>query len=131
MISSFQVDDQESSPHPNSHTIMALWAPFLLVHLGGPDTITAYALEDNELWLRHLLCLVVQVGVAFFIFLRYWTPSTYLFSLLAIPIFAGEDYVLLIWVLGGQGDEKIDDFFGIRATVAVIAKKNNEGGGEI
>ncbi|KAM1226830.1 hypothetical protein ACFX2J_006126 [Malus domestica] len=87
MISSFQVDDQESSPHPNNHTIMAFWAPFLLVHLGGPDTITAYALEDNELWLRHLLGLVVQVEVAFFIFLRYWTPSTYPLSLLAIPVF--------------------------------------------
>ncbi|KAB2606975.1 hypothetical protein D8674_006692 [Pyrus ussuriensis x Pyrus communis] len=87
MISSFQLDDQESSPHPNSHTIMAFWAPFLLVHLGGPDTITAYALEDNELWLRHLLGLVVQVEVAFFIFLRYWTPSTYPLSLLAIPVF--------------------------------------------
>ncbi|TXG68593.1 hypothetical protein EZV62_003528 [Acer yangbiense] len=30
-----------------------------------PDTITAYSLEDNELWLRHLLGLVVHVGVAF------------------------------------------------------------------
>ncbi|XVE51821.1 hypothetical protein DITRI_Ditri02bG0071800 [Diplodiscus trichospermus] len=32
-----------------------IWAPFLLLHSGGPDTITAYSLEDNELWLRHLL----------------------------------------------------------------------------
>ncbi|KAJ7961401.1 DUF594 family protein [Quillaja saponaria] len=36
------------------HQLIAFWAPFLLVHLGGPDTITAYALEDNELWSRHL-----------------------------------------------------------------------------
>ncbi|KAH7857990.1 hypothetical protein Vadar_018672 [Vaccinium darrowii] len=35
--------------------LVAFWAPFLLVHLGGPDSITAFALEDNELWLRHLL----------------------------------------------------------------------------
>ncbi|GKB14019.1 calcium uniporter protein [Tanacetum coccineum] len=40
--------------------LLAFWAPFLLVHLGGPDTITAFALEDNELWLRHLLGLVVS-----------------------------------------------------------------------
>ncbi|KAI4312806.1 hypothetical protein MLD38_037597 [Melastoma candidum] len=26
----------------------AFWAPFLLLHLGGPDTITAYSLKDNE-----------------------------------------------------------------------------------
>ncbi|CBI36704.3 unnamed protein product, partial [Vitis vinifera] len=30
--------------------ILAFWAPFLLLHLGGPDTITAYSMEDNELW---------------------------------------------------------------------------------
>ncbi|KAL3726177.1 hypothetical protein ACJRO7_031121 [Eucalyptus globulus] len=47
----------------------AFWAPFLLLHLGGPDTITAYALEDNELWLRHLLSLITQAGVTFYIFL--------------------------------------------------------------
>ncbi|KAL6219562.1 hypothetical protein ACLB2K_007321 [Fragaria x ananassa] len=55
MISNFQGDDQAGSSHPNSMIIMAFWALFLLVHFGGPDTITAYALEDNELWLRHLL----------------------------------------------------------------------------
>ncbi|KAK4837981.1 hypothetical protein QYF36_010072 [Acer negundo] len=33
--------------------LTAFWAPFLLLHLGGPDSITAYTLEDNELWLRH------------------------------------------------------------------------------
>nr|GFC34903.1 hypothetical protein CTI12_AA095370 [Tanacetum cinerariifolium] len=40
--------------------LLAFWAPFLLVHLGGPDTITAFALKDIELWLRHLLGLVVH-----------------------------------------------------------------------
>uniref|UniRef100_A0A0D9WE72 DUF4220 domain-containing protein n=1 Tax=Leersia perrieri TaxID=77586 RepID=A0A0D9WE72_9ORYZ len=34
--------------------------PFILVHLGGQDTITAFSIEDNNLWLRHLLNLVVQ-----------------------------------------------------------------------
>jgi hypothetical protein len=28
--------------------------------LGGPDNITAYALQDNELWLHHLVNLIVQ-----------------------------------------------------------------------
>jgi len=40
--------------------LMAFWAPFLLVHLGGQDTITAYAMEDSQLWLRHLLTFAVQ-----------------------------------------------------------------------
>ncbi|XP_020174148.1 uncharacterized protein [Aegilops tauschii subsp. strangulata] len=43
------------------HQLVAFWAPFLLLHLGGPDNITAYALQDNQLWLRHLTVLVVQV----------------------------------------------------------------------
>ncbi|CAN6362765.1 unnamed protein product [Urochloa humidicola] len=29
------------------HHLVAFWAPFLLLHLGGQDTITAYALEDR------------------------------------------------------------------------------------
>uniref|UniRef100_A0A2N9IFM8 DUF4220 domain-containing protein n=1 Tax=Fagus sylvatica TaxID=28930 RepID=A0A2N9IFM8_FAGSY len=30
--------------------LAAFWAPFFLLHLAGPDTITAYSLEDNALW---------------------------------------------------------------------------------
>ncbi|CAN6347585.1 unnamed protein product [Urochloa humidicola] len=48
------------------HQVMALWSPLLLVHLGGQDNITAYAVEDNRLWLRHLQTLVVQAtGAAY------------------------------------------------------------------
>ncbi|CAM0908083.1 unnamed protein product [Alopecurus aequalis] len=48
------------------HRLVAFWAPFLLLHLGGPDNITAYAFQDNQLWLRHLQTLVVQVlGAAY------------------------------------------------------------------
>ncbi|KAF2534414.1 hypothetical protein F2Q70_00031411 [Brassica cretica] len=45
---------------PKNKKLLALWAPFLLLHLGGPDTITALALEDNALWARHLFGLVSQ-----------------------------------------------------------------------
>ncbi|RCV43328.1 hypothetical protein SETIT_9G285200v2 [Setaria italica] len=49
--------------------LIAFWAPLLLLHLGGPDTITAYAFEDNQLWLRHLLNLAVQVmGAAYVLY---------------------------------------------------------------
>ncbi|KAI6668907.1 hypothetical protein NL676_003792 [Syzygium grande] len=48
--------------------LLAFWAPFLLLHLGGPDTITAFALEDNELWRRHLLNLLFQLGTACYVF---------------------------------------------------------------
>ncbi|KAF7070257.1 hypothetical protein CFC21_075789 [Triticum aestivum] len=52
-----------------THTVASFWAPFLLIHLGGQDTITAFAMEDNNLWLRHLLNLVVQVVLALYV---YW-----------------------------------------------------------
>jgi Domain of unknown function (DUF4220) len=65
--------------------LTALWAPFLLLHLGGPDTITSYSIEDNELWWRHLLGLVVQVFTAAFAFLQsppnpgLWIPTILVF----------------------------------------------------
>ncbi|KAM0919122.1 hypothetical protein ACQ4PT_008505 [Festuca glaucescens] len=49
------------------HKLLALWAPFLLLHLGGQDKITAYAIEDNKLWLRHLQTLAVQVAAAAYV----------------------------------------------------------------
>jgi hypothetical protein len=50
---------------------IALWAPFLLVHLGGQDTITAYAMEDSQLWLRHLLTFAVQALGAGYVLYKY------------------------------------------------------------
>ncbi|KQK23580.1 uncharacterized protein LOC100832216 [Brachypodium distachyon] len=51
-----------------THPLAFFWAPFLLTHLGGQDTITAFAMEDNNLWLRHLLNLMVQVILALYVF---------------------------------------------------------------
>ncbi|KAJ0983637.1 hypothetical protein J5N97_011892 [Dioscorea zingiberensis] len=59
-----------SASHNENDDLLAFWSPFLLLHLGGPDTITAFSLEDNELWMRHLLGLVFQVAVALYVFLR-------------------------------------------------------------
>ncbi|XP_020218751.2 uncharacterized protein LOC109801983 [Cajanus cajan] len=52
--------------------LLAFWAPFFLMHLGGPDTITAYALEDNELWLRHLVGLLSQTALTVYIIFMSW-----------------------------------------------------------
>ncbi|KAF5468170.1 hypothetical protein F2P56_012346 [Juglans regia] len=68
-----------------SDHLLAFWAPFLLLHLGGPDTITAFALEDNELWLRHFFTLIVQVVASFYVFLetlpsnKLWLPTSLIF----------------------------------------------------
>ncbi|GJN13903.1 hypothetical protein PR202_gb00659 [Eleusine coracana subsp. coracana] len=49
--------------------VVALWAPFLLLHLGGPDNLTAYALEDNKLEKRAWFEMTVHfIGVGYAIF---------------------------------------------------------------
>ena len=63
---------------PQREDLLAFWAPFLLLHLGGPDTITALALEDNELWHRHALQLAAQVAVTIYVFVRSLRSNNYL-----------------------------------------------------
>ncbi|XP_030471768.1 uncharacterized protein LOC115689753 [Syzygium oleosum] len=50
--------------------IQAFWTSFLLLHLGGQDTITAFSLEDSSLWQRHLLSLIFQVSAAIYVFVQ-------------------------------------------------------------
>ncbi|GMQ00028.1 hypothetical protein CsSME_00047277 [Camellia sinensis var. sinensis] len=71
-------------PNPNN-TLQALWAPFLLLHLGGPDTITACSLNDNQLWIRHFLGMSVQVTVAVYVIVMSWRH--FWFSFMLIPAF--------------------------------------------
>ncbi|GLU15612.1 hypothetical protein SLE2022_320870 [Rubroshorea leprosula] len=69
-----------TSPSP-PNDILVFWASFLLLHLGGPDNITSYALEDNEFWKRHLFGLLLQVGFTLYAFLKsfsrneLWLPT--------------------------------------------------------
>lgn len=79
LISSNQGGTCENGPVDNDLT--AFWAPFLLLHLGGPDTITAFSLEDNELWLRYMIGVVVQVLAVLYVFIqslpnRFWLPTS-------------------------------------------------------
>ncbi|EEC76725.1 hypothetical protein OsI_14749 [Oryza sativa Indica Group] len=62
--------------------LVAFWAPFLLLHLGGPDNITAYSLADNQLWKRHLVFgLVPQaLGAANVIYRSFAGTTTTLLS---------------------------------------------------
>ncbi|KAF4396136.1 hypothetical protein G4B88_020773 [Cannabis sativa] len=81
LITQSQTDLCES----NNGELFAFWASFLLLHLGGPDGITSFALEDNEFWLRHLFGLVLQVlGALYSIYLtlpnnKLWLPTFLVF----------------------------------------------------
>ncbi|OEL25706.1 hypothetical protein BAE44_0013275 [Dichanthelium oligosanthes] len=50
----------------------ALWAPILLLHLGGQDGITAYSIQDSELWQRHFVISASQIVVAIYVFRKSW-----------------------------------------------------------
>ncbi|KAM4102071.1 hypothetical protein ACB094_05G195400 [Castanea mollissima] len=68
----------------NKKGLLAFWASFLLLHLGGPDTISSFALEDNEFWLRYLVGLILQVLATVYIFIEslpnnLWVPTVMVF----------------------------------------------------
>ncbi|KAI5004570.1 hypothetical protein ZWY2020_031813 [Hordeum vulgare] len=66
---------EEDGEGGGSRLLEVLWAPILLMHLGGQDGITAYNIEDNELWTRHILTSVSQVVVAVYVFWKSWSGN--------------------------------------------------------
>nr|POE83255.1 hypothetical protein CFP56_55906 [Quercus suber] len=65
----------------NNGFLQVLWAPFLLLMVGRKDGKTSFAVQDNELWLRHLIWLILQVSTTGFVFFqlvcqnRLWIPT--------------------------------------------------------
>ncbi|CAL4965259.1 unnamed protein product [Urochloa decumbens] len=71
------------------HQLVAFWAPFLLLHLGGPDNIAAYELDDNKLWARQNLTLAGQaLGAGYVLYKHISSGGEALFSLAAIFVSA-------------------------------------------
>ncbi|KAL0009846.1 hypothetical protein SO802_004954 [Lithocarpus litseifolius] len=112
-VSDFVISNESGNSVNPDLVITAFWAPFLLLHLGGPDTITAYSLEDNELWRRHALTVVTQVTTTVYVVLRCWTSTP--LNFLAIPIFvagminSGERIWVLSYVSGLQFNVPVND----------------------
>ncbi|PPR94321.1 hypothetical protein GOBAR_AA26346 [Gossypium barbadense] len=75
--------------------VVVLWVPFLLWHLGSPANITAYSLEDNELWLRHFLGLVSNGAEAVYIYFKFRTVgvpiygSLHYLDVMVVPLLVG------------------------------------------
>uniref|UniRef100_A0A0E0F7K2 DUF4220 domain-containing protein n=1 Tax=Oryza meridionalis TaxID=40149 RepID=A0A0E0F7K2_9ORYZ len=72
------------------HQLALFWAPFLLLHLGGQETITAFSMEDNTLWKRRLLDLIAQVAMSVYVVGKQWRQGD---RLLVAPM-------VLMFVLG-------------------------------
>ncbi|XVF45636.1 hypothetical protein PTKIN_Ptkin02bG0222600 [Pterospermum kingtungense] len=94
--------------------LVAFWTPFFLLHLGSSYNITAYSLEDNELWLRHFFGMVFQAGEAVYIYVMYADFAKNQSDLLdlkymACPIFLAGlfKYGERIWALRCASDKQL------------------------
>ncbi|XP_015883366.3 uncharacterized protein LOC107419137 [Ziziphus jujuba] len=61
------ISNSRSDPSKGNKNIFAFWVSFLLLHLGGPDSITSFSLEDNQLWIRLLFRLIAKLLAAAYI----------------------------------------------------------------
>ncbi|VAI52048.1 unnamed protein product [Triticum turgidum subsp. durum] len=71
------------------HQLLFFWAPFVLLHLGGQDTMTAFSMQDNDLWRRHLLGLVTQVAAAGYVVSRTSWPDRRLLYAMVLMFVCG------------------------------------------
>ncbi|XVE48761.1 hypothetical protein DITRI_Ditri01bG0028300 [Diplodiscus trichospermus] len=96
--------------------LILFWTPFLLWHLGSPYNITAFSLEDNELWLRHFLGMVFQIGEAIYIYVRFRSNTA--LNAMAIPLFIGGviKYAERIWALRCASKKQLINYFYTRST---------------
>ncbi|XP_056176274.1 uncharacterized protein LOC130140595 [Syzygium oleosum] len=108
MIGEIKADKLVSKMDPHAE-LSAFWAPFLLLHLGGPDTISAYAMEDNELWLRHSLTLVSQTGLTVYVLGMAWTHPSLSFLAILILLSGFYKYGERVWVLRAASNEHFKD----------------------
>ena len=76
----FDREEKYTDTVDDTGLLLVLWTPFLLLLLGGQDRITSLAVEDNKMWPKHLIWLILQVFTACFVFIqslhqnRLWIP---------------------------------------------------------
>jgi hypothetical protein len=84
--------------------LVLFWAPFMLLHLGGQETITAFSLEDCTLWKRHLLNLSTQAALAIYVVGKQWRGDKQLVAPMVLVFISGTTkYMERIWRLGSAG----------------------------
>ncbi|KAF7143922.1 hypothetical protein RHSIM_Rhsim05G0197800 [Rhododendron simsii] len=89
--------------------LRVIWAPLLMLHLGGPDAITAYSLEDNQLWLRHLWGLGAQLVMTFYVIVMSWRHSWFSFMSFPALVAGAIKYGERTWILKSVSGDKSGD----------------------
>ncbi|XP_052142192.1 uncharacterized protein LOC127761903 [Oryza glaberrima] len=79
---------RQTASTDHGSVLEVMWVPVFLVHLGGQDSITAYNIEDNELWARHAVAMSSQAAVAVYVFWRSWSGGQVPESSPALLLFA-------------------------------------------
>ncbi|XP_017978323.1 PREDICTED: uncharacterized protein LOC18596247 [Theobroma cacao] len=75
---------RQSSGRVNA--LQVFWAPFLLSHLGSTETIAANFFDKKKLFRLYTLGLIIQIGIACYIFGRFEGGSDNTLARIAIPI---------------------------------------------
>ncbi|KAJ6366457.1 hypothetical protein OIU77_002944 [Salix suchowensis] len=118
-----EIYDDDGSINPTVE-LNAFWTPFLLLHLGGPDTITAYSLEDNELWSRHFLGLVMQAIGTLYIIMMAWTGSHLSVLLILMTIAGLIKFGERTWVLRSASNDQLRDSMRVTRSDQVPGNSN-------
>ncbi|XBJ05949.1 hypothetical protein VPH35_024635 [Triticum aestivum] len=105
----YKLRSLESVEHLQALTLPFLWPPFLL-HLGGPDSITAFSIEDNNLWTRQLINLMFQLGLALYVFWKSFDLLDSQLIIVAVPLFVARmiKYWERIWALKRGSRDSLD-----------------------
>ncbi|TVU42209.1 hypothetical protein EJB05_08602, partial [Eragrostis curvula] len=85
----FNRQKKQDGTADGSQALEVMWAPILLIHLAGQDAITAYNIEDNELWRRHIVTAISQVTVAIYVFCKSWSGEDRLLKTAILLFIAG------------------------------------------
>uniref|UniRef100_J3MKG4 DUF4220 domain-containing protein n=1 Tax=Oryza brachyantha TaxID=4533 RepID=J3MKG4_ORYBR len=88
----------------NQQKLVLFWAPFLLLHLGGQETMTAFSMEDNTLWKRHLLSVATQMVTVIYVVSKQLQGDSQLVApMVLVFIFGIAKYAERIWALRRAG----------------------------
>ncbi|XAR63343.1 hypothetical protein NMG60_11023249 [Bertholletia excelsa] len=86
-----------------------IWAPMTLIYLGGPDTITVLALEENSMWVKHLIALLAQGARTAYVLYVTWTFSWYTYLALVLLFCGIIKYGERVWLMRSRAQWKHGD----------------------